>query len=299
MDGTHETIAMPSKDYTRIRISPEGGRAAVREDGDIWMIDLTRVTMTKLDPVLADNISPVWTPDGESITFSSSRNGQFNIYIKSADGTGEAVRLLASPNLQTAESWDPSGEQLVYSELNPASGWDMGLATIAPDKDQVSRIVNQTPAPEGAAHVSPDGKWVVYSSAESGEPHIYVKSFPSFEGKYPISVESSTEPVWAPDGSAIYFRSAAKMMKVPIEVATDTEFRAGTPELLWEDDSFHISDIGERTYDIHPDGKRFLMVEVQPKPDSDDADGAENAGRRNIDLVIVENWFEELKRLAP
>jgi len=128
------------------------------------------------------------------------------------------------------------------------------------------------------AALSPDGKWLAYVSDEPGRYEVFVKSFPDLEGTWQISTEGGQAPVWAPDGAAIYYRDGASLVKVPVK--NEGGFIPGRGEALFEAEQYG-------NYDIHPDGKRFLMI----KRSQEDAPITE--------LIVVENWSEELKRLVP
>jgi hypothetical protein len=166
------------------------------------------------------------------------------------------------------------------------TGIDMGISYLGGDRDNFSEIVIQTDAHEGSPSISPDQKWVAYSSGETELDHVYVTAFPSFEGKIPISVELGAEIVWAPDGTALYYRNGSKMMRVPVEL--DPTFQPGNPQAIW-DHQYFFTELHNTVYDIHPDGDRFLMIKEL----------AEGAVIEKDDVIVVENFFEKLKRIAP
>jgi eukaryotic-like serine/threonine-protein kinase len=139
---------------------------------------------------------------------------------------------------------------------------------------------------EGGASFSPDGRWLAYVSNESGRPEIYVQPYPGPGGKWQISTEGGTEPLWNRNGRELFYRSGKKMMAV--QITTQPAFAASKPTMLFERDyaasEFLATGIA---YDVSPDGQRFLMVK-----ESDQA-----AAATQINVVL--NWFQELKRLAP
>jgi len=137
--------------------------------------------------------------------------------------------------------------------------------------------------------LSPDGKWLAYVSDESGRDEVFVTNFPDLKGKWQVSTETEggREPVWAPDGTAIYYRDGASLIAVPVK--TERGFSPGRARPLFKD--VYVPRSTSRNYDIHPDGKRFLMIKK-----------VEQEGEEEVpitELIVVENWFEELKRLAP
>ena len=142
-----------------------------------------------------------------------------------------------------------------------------------------------SPGHECCAVFSPDGNWLAYVSDELGRTHVYVRPYPGPDVKFLVSeeAEGGGEPVWSPDGTELFYRSGNRMMVVSVQ--TESTFRAGRPEVLFEGlyrTTGHPA--GLQYYDISPDGQRFLMI----KRDEDPAQ-----------INVVLNWFEELKRLVP
>ncbi len=135
---------------------------------------------------------------------------------------------------------------------------------------------------EDKGMISPDGHWIAYDSNESGQSEIYVRPFPNVEeGKWQISRDGGTEPVWAPRGQELFYRNGEAMMVVGFK--TEPTFTAGSPELLFT--GRYTTSLAVTNYDISPDGQRFLMIK-------------EDEGQpARINVVLY--WFEELKRLVP
>ena len=144
----------------------------------------------------------------------------------------------------------------------------------------------QTPFSEAEPKFSPDGRWLAYVSDESGRREVYVQPFPGPGGKWQISTEGGTEPVWAGNGELFYRNESGDKMMV-VDITTEPTFRAGNPRLLFE--GFYQGGIGGNRafYDVTPDGQRFLMVKA----------GEQETEAMQINVVL--NWFEELKRLVP
>ncbi|TDI39546.1 MAG: hypothetical protein E2P02_18505 [Acidobacteria bacterium] len=130
---------------------------------------------------------------------------------------------------------------------------------------------------------SPDGEWLAYESNESGRTEIYVIAFPNADQRHKISTDGGTEPLWAPSGSELFYRNINKMLAVEIENDTEEGFRPGRPRVLFEKE---LKFAYRRNYDISPDGKRFIMVQIPP-----------STGPGQLEIVF--NWFDELKRLVP
>ncbi|MDA2938028.1 hypothetical protein MYX75_07180, partial [Acidobacteria bacterium AH-259-A15] len=216
---------------------------------------------------------------------STREGGQFNLYWKAADGTGQVERLTKSPNSQWADSFSPDGKSLVFIEQNPETSYDLHL--LAMEGERTSKPLVQTQFAEVGTEISPEGGWMAYMSNESGQLEIYVRPFPNVdEGKWQISSDGGREPVWGPQGQELFYRNGETMMVVRIK--TEPIFTAGNPEVLFT--GRYVTRGGGRQYDISPDGQRFLMIK--------EAGEAGGTSARQ-ELIIVQNWFEELKRLIP
>jgi len=284
-EGQEEPLSAESQGYMSPRISPDGSRLAITINGsgghDVWIHDLEREILTRLtfDPA-ADHF-PVWTPDGQRIVFDSGRAGaSHNLFWRAADGTGQVERLTTSPNNQTAHSISPDGKRLVFTENVPRD-----LQVLSLEGEHTSQSLFQSQFNERYGAISPDGHWIAYQSDESGQVQVYVRPFPNVEeGKWQISRDGGTEPVWAPRGQELFYRNGEAMMIVGIQ--TEPTFTQGSPVVL-----FTGKYIGGRpvvNYDISPDGQRFLMIK-----------GGETTAQGQGQINVVLNWFEELKRLVP
>ncbi len=253
------------------------------EESDIWIWDFARKTLTRLTFGPAIDRHPVWTPDGQRVAFSSTRDGGVeNLFWKAADGTGTAERLTESPYLQKSHAFTPDGQRLVFRVDRPGSGMDFDVLSMDGER-QVEPLL-ATEFGELNAKLSPDGRWLAYDSDASGQVEVYVRPFPNVnQGRWLISPGGGTHPVWAPDARLLFYRAGGDVMGVTVQA--DPSFAAGNPEVIvaW------ASGIGEnaRTYDISPDGPRFLMIK--------EAEGT--TAPTQIHLVL--NWFAELERLAP
>ena len=171
----------------------------------------------------------------------------------------------------------PSGEP------NPPRGgtsWCFGSATAR------WNLFSEHRSQEGGARFSPDGRWLAYVSNESGRAEVYVQPYPGPGGKWQISIEGGTEPIWNRNGRELFYRSGTKMMAV--ETTTQPSFSAGKPRMLFEGQYFPAVFPGmDLTYDVSADGQRFLMVKET---------GQATSPRKS---TSCQNWFEELKRLVP
>jgi Tol biopolymer transport system component len=283
--GREEAVAAPPRQYSWVRVSPDGTRLAMEiqdtANTDIWTYDLRRGTLDRLTFSAGPDRWPLWTPDGQRIVFASGTD----LMWTPADGTGNPEKIAAGlPFPSRPYAWSRGKLSLVYDQEN-VSG-DTFLLPLGGNRQPQPLIAtdfrNHRPA------ISPDGRWIAYTSNETGREEIYVRPFPAVgSGRWAISSEGGISPVWAPNGRELFYNSIPinTMLRVAIDAAPS--FRATTPEVLFQKSYFWGLAAGGRTYDMAPDG-RFLMIKEGGTQDE-----------RPPSIVLVLNWFEELKRLVP
>ena len=277
--GLEQSVNAPAHNYVLPRVSPDGKRVAVgieETDSQIWFYDLGRDTLTRLTFEGNANVDPLWTPDGKRIVFKGTGN---RLFWQVADGSG-AAEVLTSSELSSNNvpgSWSPDGQDLVFTEdRTPTRNiW------ILPLRDRKPQPFVQSPTFESAPRFSPDGHWIAYDSRESGRDEIYVRPYPGPGGKWQVSTEGGTEPVWNPKGRELFYRVGNKMMAV--DIITEPTFSAGKPRMLFEG-PYVPTPRSFPDYDVSPDGQHFLMLKPR----------AESQGPSQIN--VVQNWFEELKQ---
>ncbi len=281
-EGREERLGAEPRGYFDPRISPDGSRLAVTVSesggGDVWIYDLEREIPTRLTFDPAQDHMPVWTPDGQRVVFDSTRDGApHNLFWKAADGTGPVQRLTTSPNTQGARSFSPDGKSLVHRETSTSPN----LHVLSMEGEFSSQPLLDNEFNENNAEISPSGRFIAYESNESGQNEIYVRPFPNVDdGKWQISRDGGTEPVWAPQGQELFYRSSQALIVVGIK--TEPTFTYGSPEVLFTGN--YLTSALNRQYDVAPDGQRFLMIKQ------------EQTGVTQINIIL--NWFEELKRLV-
>jgi Tol biopolymer transport system component len=241
------------------RLSPDGTRVVFSDGADIWSYTLkTDVWLQLTFDQLND--TPIWSPDGKTIVFRSRRDGGvMNIYRQSADGSGATERLTQSARVQWPAALTRDNRTLIVSEAASANNGD--ILTVALGGDGQSRSFIATPAATWAGGLSPDGRWLVYTSDESGRAEVYVTAFPSGSGRWRISNNGGTEPVWSRSGREVLYRERDRMMTVAIEEGSS--FSYARPRLLFEGRYLHCCD-GLAFYDAAGDGRGALMLRSEP-----------------------------------
>src|SRR5256885_1167670 len=267
-------------------LSPDGKRLAVArvayaEPLNIWIKRLDRGPSIKLTLEGNDNFGPAWTPDGRSVTFSSApATGATDLWTERADGGAPAVmQLHEKRNLYNA-GWSPDGKWLIFRTELGSHGSGDSLA-IRPGIDTAPVPVVATTFTEMSPALSPNGRWLAYNSNETGEDEIYVVPFPNTgAGKWAISAGGGTEPLWSHRGGELFYRAASGDL-VAVAINTNPRFSLGRSAALFPAAGFTSLRFGPQ-YAVAPDDRRFLMIRAGT-PDK---------------LIVVENWFEELRTTA-
>ena len=264
------------------RYSPDGTKVAVeRFEGSgrrtIWVFDLVSGARIRLTTG-GENGMPIWTPDGDRITFWSD----YETIQSKVVGADSADELHKSSHPKFPASWTPGGEELVFFEFHPETRSDIWVLSA----DGRARPWIATEFSEGFPQLSPDGRWLAYISNESGRYEVYVQDYAAAGEKITVSTDGGYEPLWSPDGQELFYRIGERVMAVSFQ--TEPVFRSNRPQEIFKGPYVTGATISAvaTTYDVTPDGEHFLMIE-----------GGEEEEANQLNLVL--NWFEELKRLSP
>ncbi len=236
--------------------------------------------MTKL--TFEWGILPLWSPDGERVFFGFD-GVPWDIYSKPVDGSGPAEQLTAGA-YRVPTSITSDGKTIVFRQGGAGDNLDIGMVRLEGEGEP--EMLLETSFNEHTPKLSPDDRWLAYVSNESGRDEIYVSPFPG-SGKVQISTEGGMEPMWSRDGRELFYRNGEKMMAVAISAGP--ELSPGKPTLLFEGRYDLIEGPGASNYDVTPDGQGFVMIRTP--------EGPESLGTTQI--TLVQNWFEELRQLAP
>ncbi len=285
-EGREEPLTAPTQPYGGATVSPDGTRVAVTvrdaENTDVWIWDLTGETLMRLTFDAAVDQYPVWTPDSGRVVFRSDREGG-GLFWKAADGTGAAERLRQDAHVLAPRTWSADG-QFIFDDQGGQGGRHISVLTV--EGEPSPDVLLDTEFNEGRTAISPDGHWIAYGSDQSGQFEVYVRPFPNVDdGHWQVSTSGGTQPVWSPNGRELFYRGSGNLMVAPIE--TEPTFARGTPEPVLST-SRYTSGGSPRSYDISPDGRRFLLIRRAADDTSPPAQ-----------IVVIQNWFEELKQRVP
>jgi len=294
-DGRFEPLGLPPSYAETPRVAPDGSAVAFVEargsESEVRVHDLVRGSTTNVGPPgrvrwLA------WNPGARSLAVMSRDDG--GIVSRKLDGPEELLVPTPTDAALRDFSWSPDGMRLAYTVQN-GSQYDIWVMTFGKAPAQAPFL--ESSAEEYGPAFSPDGRWLAYGSDESGRGEVYIRRYPSGE-RFAVSTGGGFGPVWRPDGREIYYQGASEGTEklFAVTVTADGErLRLGAPVPLFDlrppsltgvVEEYVSSSISGISYDILPDGNRFLMVKR----------AAERGGR---EIVLVQDWFEELRRLVP
>ena len=296
--GREEPLAAPPRSYVYARLSPDGTRVALSttdQQADIWVWELARGTLTRVTFNPDPDLNPAWSHDGKRLLFSSVLGGTLsNVFWQAADGTGSPERLIEHPTTQVPQSVSPDGSRILLRE-GSVSNYNVTVLSLGAERRTEPLI--HTEFQEQNAEISPDGRWLAYQSDESGKDEVYVRPFPNVDGgRWQASTSGGTRPLWARNGQELFYMATAgtEAAVMSVRVEPGATWTAAVPTKLFAGRFFFVDGGGSgigRTYDVSLDGRRFLMIKDSSSGTSSD----ETPGR----FVVVQNWFEELKRLVP
>jgi eukaryotic-like serine/threonine-protein kinase len=259
--GTVSSRAGDPAPYFDLALSPDGTRvASLHADAqfDIWLYEFARGVSTRLTFASSVEGYPLWSPDGNRLVFNSDRGGHFDLYQKNANGTSDDELLLKSDQDKFPTSWSRDGRFLLFTSFDPKTSRDIWVLPLDGDRKPVPFLRTEFDEREGS--FSPDGRWVAYTSRESGRFEVYVRPFSppgaagssSAGGKWQIS-KAGRAPLWRGDSKELFYVATdGKVMA--IEVAANPAFQAGIPQPLFSLAPGSLNPL------VTSDGKRFLIA---------------------------------------
>jgi Tol biopolymer transport system component/predicted Ser/Thr protein kinase len=284
--GKHTPLpGAPQTGLSDISLSADGTRVAytAEEQGnpDVWIFDLNRSVRRKATTSPTFDALPRWAPSGKEFAFSSFRSGTTNgVFIQPADGTAEPKRMAPNTLADFPQSWTPDGKALMFLRTVPQTGYDLWIARRKADGSfEEAATWLQTPFNEYNANFSPDGRYVLYTSNESGHAEVYIRAFPGRGDSQQISSGGGEFGRWSRDGKEIFYVQGSALMAVPVA--------QGEPQELFRMLGLEAAS-NRYPYDVSPDGKRFLIGYPA------DAESAKPAA-----IHVVQNWPALLRGRRP
>jgi serine/threonine-protein kinase len=278
----------PNGQYVAYRVDPGGGA-----DKELHLYEVARGATSRM-PLDGTVEGFAWRPNNQELAVTLTGSGSSGIFLVGLSGT--ARRLVSTPASSWVRSgnWSPDGREYAYTVQ---TGLPHAIWVVTMDPEPSTRVLLDSPAAEYSPAFSPDGRWLAYISNESGQGEIYIQRYPGGE-RLRVSVEGGGNPVWNPDGRELFFTGSNEeepyMMSVSVTETAET-LNLGPPTPVFPLRVTGPTGIVEQYvrgnntgagYDIFPDGQRFVMVR---DPDPRDA----------REIIVVQNWFTELKKLAP
>ena len=299
----------PPGNYRGVELGPDDKRIAVHKHepngGDVWIFEPTGAETRITWDASQHNASPIWAPDGKSVVYSSTRNGKVGLYRKPADGSGVDELLYESQAPKAPLSWSPDSKYIVFGVQDPKTGPDLWLLTLA-DKKAAPFIA--TPYAETRAQISPDGRWIAYTSDSVGNRReIHVQSFPSGAGHWQVSTAGGDWPRWRKDGKELFYHSLGPTNTPSVTVnlsvfgpvystsvdGTGTAFVSSPPSdvVVLRALNFPHGGLEYNSFAVSSDGQRFLYLQVMPATGGGTAAGPDPSSG----LVVALNWTSRVK----
>jgi Tol biopolymer transport system component len=274
-DGAALALDLPAGRYANPRISPDGRRLLIESGGRyVEALDLQRGTRARLTSAAFGTLFSTWTADANRVVLR-----RFNLlFWINADGSGDAIALPAGSVNDFPTSAGPNPDSVLVVRVRPETSGDVFLLSISGAYEPKPLVV--TPAYEGGAQLSPDGRFLLYQSNASGQAEIYIRPYPALDQQRQVSEGGGVQARWSRNSREIYYRSGTRIVAVPIATAGG-EPVFGKPVPLFADEYDFGQGISNPNYDVTPDG-RFIMLRRGP-----------NGGK----LRVVVHWTEELKQI--
>ena len=291
--GREEPLSqIPPRPYVHPQLSRDGTRLMLSDvgQGDIWAVTLSSPTLYRITDDPASDLSSTWLADGR-VMFASNRTGAYRLHVQSASGGGDATIVKAGAATQIAPAALADGTGVVFTEVTAAARGGVRLLTLK--TGEVTTLVD-TRSDERGGLVSPDGRWLAFESNRSDRYEVYVQRFPAADadGFVPVSGGGGVQPRWSQDGKELFYVSPdGALMAVAVQTSSSS-WSASPPVRLFEG-RFATRDnqavVAAPQYDTR-DGQRFLMLKTE---------GSSSGTSGSTEIIVVQNWLEELRRLAP
>jgi eukaryotic-like serine/threonine-protein kinase len=245
-------------------------------------------TQVRWPSLVAEHL-PIWSPDDSRLVFSSTREGPMNLFLQAADGSGPAERLTRSPQHQDPASWSPDGDRIAYAQADPHTGWDVWIVDV---RTRDSTVFRRSQANEYNPMISPHGRWLAYSSDESGRRQVYVEAFPGGGGRKQVSPDGGDQPAWSRDGRELFFRRqgevSPELWSAPVNTRPNLQVGRAARVLSIPHWATTPRTWGPPAYLPTQDGQHFFVIRMEPWEEPPER------------FAVVLDWRHEVKaRLSP
>jgi serine/threonine protein kinase len=287
-DGTKKRSFGQPEVFVNAKLSTDGNMIVMdlyevsARNADVWLLDIIRGVKTRFTFDNSVDNSPIWSPDGKSIIFSSNRNGHYDLFEKNTNGATDEKLLFASPLLKSPNDWSNDGKYILFtSSGDPNTKSDIWYMPMTGERTPVPFVHSEFSEMAGA--FSPDGKWVAYQSDESGKNEIYVRPFPGPGAKWQVSTSGGRLPFWKINGKEIYYLNGGKIMTAQVN-GTGQTFTVGTVREYFNPSEVGGVNMGNGTVrDISRDGNSILL-------------SVSKGTLATAPLTLVVNWNEEFRK---
>jgi serine/threonine-protein kinase len=268
------TLSVPTVLFNP-RISPDGSQllatSSVTTDPGLWLASLSREEFARLEK---DAIAPLWAPDGRSVAFTARRGN--DLLVRPLDGRDSSQLLITDGAVKILNDWSPDGTQLVYTKIDDQSGPDLWTADVESGSAQP---LLATPFADFQARISPDGRWLAYSSDESGVLEVYVRAYPTLGDKRKVSSAGGGQPQWRADQRELFYLAADRSL-MAVEIDAQDTIAFGVPRRLFRSSASGDPGDAREHYAASADGTRFLI------------DGAVRDGN-DAPITVMVNWWDQ------
>jgi serine/threonine protein kinase/dipeptidyl aminopeptidase/acylaminoacyl peptidase len=287
-DGKLVQSVGPPGEYRNATLSPDGSRVVIDRNSvgiragsrDLWLYELARGAVSRLTFDPSENSDAVWSPDGKQIVFESTRGGTRGLYKKLSSGAGAEETLFKASDLRSPRDWSSDGKFILFERSDPKTGSDLWVLPLFGDHKPIPFLQSEFQELDG--RFSPNGRWIAYDSNESGKREVYVQPFPASAGKWQISTNGGSDPIWRPDGKELFYLATdGKIMAEPVK--SDATFEPGIPKALFQTMFIGFVRGGSEHYRVTADGQRILV-------------NMPFAGGTPPPITVVLNWTAGLKK---
>jgi len=282
-DGSTSPLGAPPSYYVDPRISPDGRFLAVSVPtigNDVWVHDLERGSRTRLSFGEKEDETPIWSPDSASVAWASSGPDGRSVLRRNRDGSGAETTLWTDKRHFHCAAWSPDGSTIIIELRDPTTGNDVYALHIS--DGTVTPLLN-APYDEILPRLSPDGRWLVYTSNETKAYEVYMQPYPSLDRKFQLSVDGGGQPVWSHDGRTLFYRNESVVLAVDVDTS-GSEPRISKPRTALDQPIGFGKGTAHWGYDVAADG-RFLVTPPESK-----------FFPRRLDIVV--GWSNELVSLT-